>query len=455
MPLHLEALNSTIAQFLMEVHVVSKADNQKHAVAALDTLHDESHSLASSSVRVWPLLIALTSNNLSYARGGDLLHWWDTYPVPAALSAPYNDQKSWGIVPAWGFGVVTESSTDISRGTLLWGFWPTANIPVSLQLQPSKPKGYWAETSESRQRLMTIYNIYSEEGRIDLPETMPTTSIASLLGEDTLNRLAWTTLFRPIWQTGYLLSRHTFTSSPASLLPVHPLGIDRPWTATDADISAAVVISLSASSKTARSFAYHMFRRSSAEERPLGFLQVSQTPELLEAVPEKLVTDVPAKAVKYEQVGEAMEWIGGLKPARIVLVDFGARAGTLVRFVDAIEGHSNFGGAKTTIVNVGSEQKVYSTDDIKENRASMQTMGKIQFNTSAVRDTAIRQTSADDYYAHVQPVWDDWLRVSHDIMPDIRVTLGWGVSGEEGIERGWSRLCQGSVDTQEGLVYTM
>lgn len=100
-------------------------------------------------------------------------------------------------------------------------------------------------------------------------------------------------------------------------------------------------------------------------------------------------------------------------------------------------------------------EQVYSTDDIKENRASMQTMGKIQFNTSAVRDTAIRQTSADDYYAHVQPVWEDWLRVSHDIMPDIRVTLGRGVSGEEGIERGWSRLCQGSVGTQEGLVYTM
>lgn len=75
MPLHLEAVNSTVAQSSMEVHVVSKADNQKHAVAALDTFHDEGHSLAPSSVRVWPLLIALTSNNLSYARGGDFLHW--------------------------------------------------------------------------------------------------------------------------------------------------------------------------------------------------------------------------------------------------------------------------------------------------------------------------------------------------------------------------------------------
>ena len=58
----------------MEVHVVSKVDNQVHAVATLDrsTYH---HDLDASSVRVQPLLITLSSNNLSYARGGDLLHW--------------------------------------------------------------------------------------------------------------------------------------------------------------------------------------------------------------------------------------------------------------------------------------------------------------------------------------------------------------------------------------------
>lgn len=62
----------------MKVHVVSKADNQEHAVATLDRPEYESHGLSTSSVRVQPLLISLTSNNLSYARGGDFLHWCDT-----------------------------------------------------------------------------------------------------------------------------------------------------------------------------------------------------------------------------------------------------------------------------------------------------------------------------------------------------------------------------------------
>jgi hypothetical protein len=378
---------------------------------------------------------------------------------------------------------VTESTTDITPGALLWGFWPTASTPVSLRLQPSEVKGHWTETSESRQRLMTIYNAYVEEGRIDLPEfvTKPNINISSLVNEDVLKHMSWISLFRPTWSTGYLLSRHTFTSSPASRPPIHPLGMNLPWTAADADISAAVVISLSASSKTARSFAYHVFRRSAGEEGPVGFLQVSQTPEVLEPVAGKLGTKIPAKAVRYDQVGESVEWIGGLRPERIVLVDFGARAGTLAQLAESIKGHSVLRDVKTTIVQVGSEQKVsdrkinkpttkntrgrilrhhlheqvYSADDIKENRESMQKIGKIQFNTSGVRDSAVELTSAQDYYGHVQPVWEDWMRISHEITPDIQITLGRGVSGDDGIEKGWSRLCQGSVGTQEGLVYTM
>jgi hypothetical protein len=61
----------------MQVHVVSKADNQVHVVATLDHSEHERQGLVASNVRVRLLLITLSSNNLSYARGGDLLHWWD------------------------------------------------------------------------------------------------------------------------------------------------------------------------------------------------------------------------------------------------------------------------------------------------------------------------------------------------------------------------------------------
>ena len=55
------------------VHVVGKADNRQHAVVELPT---PDQSLPSSSLRARPILLGLTSNNLSYARGGDLLHWY-------------------------------------------------------------------------------------------------------------------------------------------------------------------------------------------------------------------------------------------------------------------------------------------------------------------------------------------------------------------------------------------
>lgn len=100
-------------------------------------------------------------------------------------------------------------------------------------------------------------------------------------------------------------------------------------------------------------------------------------------------------------------------------------------------------------------EQVYSDDEIKKHCESIQIMGKVQFNTSGVRDAVIARTSAQNFHDHVQLVWDDWLSTSHDIMPDVQVKLGQGVSGDKGIEGGWRRLCQGCVGSQEGLAYVM
>ena len=67
---------------------------------------------------------------------------WDTYPLPTASPAPYNDVASWGIVPAWGYAIVIESTTSIPEGTVLWGFWPTSTVPADLQLKATEPKGH-------------------------------------------------------------------------------------------------------------------------------------------------------------------------------------------------------------------------------------------------------------------------------------------------------------------------
>lgn len=58
----------------MLAHVVSKHDNRQHASFKLEAATPS--KLSESSVRVRTLLISLTSNNLSYARMGQFLHWY-------------------------------------------------------------------------------------------------------------------------------------------------------------------------------------------------------------------------------------------------------------------------------------------------------------------------------------------------------------------------------------------
>jgi hypothetical protein len=57
------------------IHVVSKVDNGQHAVVAVESPLLSTNELPPSSVRVRPHLLSLSSNNLSYARAGALLHW--------------------------------------------------------------------------------------------------------------------------------------------------------------------------------------------------------------------------------------------------------------------------------------------------------------------------------------------------------------------------------------------
>jgi hypothetical protein len=62
---------------IMEFHAVSKSDNRVHATFSLDkSTYPEQQLLPAGCVRVQPVVISLTSNNLSYARLGEMLRWY-------------------------------------------------------------------------------------------------------------------------------------------------------------------------------------------------------------------------------------------------------------------------------------------------------------------------------------------------------------------------------------------
>ncbi len=85
-------------------------------------------ALADGHVRLTIEQYALTANNITYAQFGDLLAYWDFYPVTA----------EWGNVPAMGYARVTESNVDgIAVGSRYYGWYPMATA-VDVQAVPTR-----------------------------------------------------------------------------------------------------------------------------------------------------------------------------------------------------------------------------------------------------------------------------------------------------------------------------
>ncbi|KAJ5625485.1 hypothetical protein N7510_001794 [Penicillium lagena] len=431
----------------MEVHVISKQDNRQHATFAVPEA--SLPKLAASSIRVRPAVISLTSNNLTYAGMGDSLHWWDTYPVLENYPAPYNDSSAWGIVPAWGFATIQESNIpELPNGTMLYGFWPTSSALTDLKLAPSEPQGYWTEVSEHRKQLMTIYNIYCVE-----PSSRDTPN-----AQDELERLGWSSVLRAIWSAGYVLSEHVFSAHPQTQPSIHPLGneVGLDWTADDGDLTSAVVVNLGASTKTARVFTHHASRRAQ-DVGPLGLLQVTSAVSGLSQAMENLSPKFSTRTIDYSDIkaeGTA-DWLSGLKPSKIVILDYGARGNALEPLLELIRTHSNLKSCKVVIIAIGLEQKVYTSEEMQTVGKNMVQLGKIQFNTSGVRDTLMKSMSPAKFFEVLNEAWRQLLADRTTSIPDMNLVWGKGVAGTNGLEGGWDALCQGQVKAEEALVYTM
>ncbi|KAL3448199.1 hypothetical protein BJX65DRAFT_307475 [Aspergillus insuetus] len=420
----------------MAVHVVSKTDNRQHATFQLP---EQQQPLRPSSVRVRASLITLSSNNLSYALGGTRLHWWDTYPVPATAPAPYNDNSAWGIVPAWGLATVLESSVpDIDPGTTLYGYWPTSQHAVDLQLAADEVPGHWRETSVHRTALMTLYNRYN---------------VLDISNRDS-ESLGWEVGIKPVLLAGYVLSQYVFTPDPRLNPPVHPFGGTEEWDAGTADLSKSVFVSLSASTKTARSLAYYLYCRP-AGSGPLRFLQVTSSPAAIAEAAEKFLPQFPVKAVGYEEVESVESWLSDAKAERIIIADFGARYGALDILRGVIDKSASLKGLKLTILQIGNQQKVYTPGEAQAAQAEIVALRKVRTNTSAIQETAIELQGAAPYFSKYNKKWNQWLEHRECAAPDLKLEWGDGVVGDKGVEGAWERLGQGQVTPEEVLVYRL
>ena len=110
----------------------------------------ESVALAPGEVRLTLERFALTSNNISYALGGDFLDYWGFFPAEAG----------WGRLPAMGYGIVSESANpDIAEGGRYFGFFPVGNEHI---VQAQTSRGGFIDAGTHREKHAMAYRAFDK-----------------------------------------------------------------------------------------------------------------------------------------------------------------------------------------------------------------------------------------------------------------------------------------------------
>ena len=105
-------------------------------------------ALAPGDVRLALERFALTSNNISYALGGDFLDYWGFFPAEAG----------WGRLPAMGYGIVSESANpDIAVGGRYFGFFPVGNEHI---VQAQTSSGGFIDVGTHREKHAMAYRAF-------------------------------------------------------------------------------------------------------------------------------------------------------------------------------------------------------------------------------------------------------------------------------------------------------
>ncbi|KAI9832025.1 MAG: hypothetical protein M1819_004569 [Sarea resinae] len=421
------------------VHVVSKTDLKIHK--SLSVPSPSSAPLPPSSVCVRPTLLSLTANNLTYAQLGTLIHWWEAFPVPSCLPAPYNDPSAYGIVPAWGYAAVLKSSIpSVSTGQLVWGYFPTSTFPTVLQLSPTKTPGHFIEASPHRKNLMNLYQRYML--------TSPCVSDCALTSADyDYDKMAYAALLKPVWESMYLLSRFVFSTATT---PVDPMpGAHQTWSVHEADLQGTVLISLAAASKTARAFTWELGRRL-PDAMPKGLVSVTADPaRLLDPAsppfPHKVITYADATSLTTDA------FTTSLHPTKVIILDFGGRDNAVSALHSHLLSQNHLPREKIITIAIASEARIYTPETWAEFAATSERVGKVQFNASGVRDAAMELLGEEPYFAGLDKAWREFF--DEGGVEGMSLVWGENTEGESGVEGGWEKLVKGEVEGGKGMVF--
>ncbi|KAF2815152.1 uncharacterized protein BDZ99DRAFT_567046 [Mytilinidion resinicola] len=410
------------------IQVLDKADYTKQHIISLPNALPLP-PLASSSIRIQTSIIALTINNITYARIRHIGGWWSIHLLPESIPSEFSDTTKYGRIAGWGYATIIDSTVpSLPTGHQVYGFIPIGTLPEDLEVKPAETTKAIICTSPHRQQSWTIYNRYSV-----LP---PPTSTSTAH----LNSLGWDALMRRLFDTGSVINGYVLAWDDAKRVDTAGAR-SASWSASDADISDAAVIVLAASGKTSLSFA-HQVRHNRPE---------AAQPRLLVGVSSPLSLDFTKKTGFYDAVllysdaESAKPAIAAAGVSKIALVDFGAREGVTESW------HAALSPTVSSIIyiGVGSESKVTTNEEIIAGLGKRQALGLRQVNVSAIREAA-RAMGEQGFQDDEEAAWEGFKR--EGAIPGVE--LRWG-DGMEDLAKGWDGLATGKIGPDTGLVFKL
>lgn len=396
--------------------LVKKSDHRAQATVEFDLTALPLHE---SSTRVRPRLLGLGKPNPFYVFAGGIFSFWKAFPVPEALRESHDPEK-WCTPKAWGYAEVVASpatgGASIPTGSLLFGWWPISSGEHDLALEPmAGSPGHFTETSPSREGIMSLYNHYY------IAEGTPS---------------PWMVAVFLSWGVSHLLCEYAFPPELSRLdQAIHPGGDGvGAWDVGDADIRSTLVVGLSASSKSGRSFSWNL--RQDRSNRPLAYLEVSSSGQT------RGESDFETRGATYEELlgEETLQWVNGVGPKKILVVDFGARGDLAARLLEVFSARVG-GEVAFTFVGVGANPEIMRDENLAEKMAKGQVLRKIQGNHSGIQETAERAVGAVLVLERWTSAFQEWKR-SEDAR-GYAVVEGRGLDGSAGIAEGWRELYGG------------
>lgn len=415
---------------MFEIQILNKGNYSEQHVVSLP--QHELPSLKQSSVRVQSDTIWISVNNTTYAKLGLLLPatgWWDIYPLPPNVPAELADANKYGRISAWGFGRVIESTySDVPVGSMIWGYLPIGTLPFDLTLKAGPSNREVIDTSPHRAGAMSLYNSY----RVHLPAEV------SALSKD---MRGWTAALQVPFLTAWLFNRHAFAWDEKLLVPPSPQITS--WTLNDANISDAVVVLLSASSKTAIAIAQQLREERPRSAQPAKIVAVTSPASHLftqETGYYDLVVDYD-KAIKSTNLAHTLSID---KSTKVSVFDCGARDNAYQAWYEALLPHAQ----SVQLVSIGTTPKTEPLEAIIGNFEKVGALNGHVLNTSDVAAGAYLKDNA--WVDHFTTSFKEFLRKGG--VPGL--SLQWG-EGMNDVRVVWSDVCEGRIDPTKIYVFQL